>query len=73
MELITLFIDGCPIVYEMEQKSEAFFFTPVSNWNDSVEAAGFILYKEQDVWVTNFEIGRDVIDQAIEEIEQCYS
>lgn len=73
LNLITLFIDGCPIIYEMEQKSQVFYFTPVSNWNDGVEAFGFKLQKEKDEWVVNVEINRDVLDQAIEEIEQSHN
>lgn len=73
LQLITLFVDGCPIVYEMEKKSQAFHFTPISNWNDGVEASGFRLQKNNDNWIVNVEISRDVIDQAIEEIEQSYN
>jgi len=57
----------------MEKRSHAFYFTPISNWNDGTEAFEFALEKQSDAWIANTAVNKDLIDQAIEEIEHSYN
>jgi hypothetical protein len=70
VELIMLFVDGQPLVYEVEKKRTRYFFTPLTSWKDTLEAASFTLEKVKGQWEAIGIQDKNLIDQAIEEVEK---
>lgn len=70
VELIMLFIDGQPLVFEVSKKQNRFLFTPLTSWKDTFQASTFCLQRINGKWEALGAADRDIIDQAIEEIER---
>jgi hypothetical protein len=68
-EFIMLFVEGQPVIYEVEKKQNCFSFTPLTSWKDQFEATGFILQKVRGHWEVIGAPDKNTIDQAIEEVE----
>ena len=69
-ELIVLFVEGQPVVYEVEKKRNRFLFTPLTSWKEQTETMGFVLQKINDKWNAIGVQDRNIIDQAVEEVER---
>lgn len=69
IELITLFVNGQPVVYEVTKDQSSYFFTPLTSWQETLEATSFMLHKVKGQWEAVGIEDKDVIDQAIEEVE----
>jgi len=65
-----LFVDGQPLVYEVIKKQNCYFFTPLTSWKDALEATSFTLQKVKGKWEAKGIQDKNVIDQAIEEVEK---
>ena len=72
-ELLSLFVDGQPIVFEVHPEQESFHFEPLCCWKDKVKAKGFSLKKAETNWTANATIDETLFYQAIEEIEVRYT
>jgi hypothetical protein len=70
VELIMLFIDGQPLVFEVTKSQNSYLFTPLTSWKDTLEASTFSLQKINGKWEAIGAADRNIIDQAIEEIEK---
>jgi len=70
VELIMLFVDGQPSVYEVEKEGNRYFFTPLTSWKDTLVATSFALQKVEGKWEAMGTQDKNVIDQAIEEVEK---
>lgn len=70
VELIMLFVDGQPLVFEVEKKRNRYFFTPITSWKDTLVSTGFTLEKVNGQWEAIGTLDKNVIDQAIEEVEK---
>ena len=71
-DLVSLFVEGQPIVYEVQKKQQAFYFEPLCSWKDQVTAKSFLLERLDADWATSAIIDRDLFYQAIEEVESRY-
>lgn len=69
-ELIVLFVEGQPVVYEVERNENHFVFTPLTSWKEQTETNGFVLQKVNDKWNAIGIQDKNIIDQAIEEVER---
>ncbi|WP_148661256.1 hypothetical protein [Flavisolibacter tropicus] len=70
VELIMLFFDGHPLVFEVSKKQKSYFFTPLTSWKDTLVASTFSLQRINGEWKAIGASDRNIIDQAIEEIER---
>ena len=67
--LVSLFVEGQPVVFEVQKKQEGFHFEPLSSWKDPVTASSFSLERKDTDWTTSTHIDRDLFYQAVEEVE----
>jgi len=67
--LVSLFVQGQPVVFEVQKKQEGFHFEPLSSWKDRVTASSFSLERKDTTWTTSTQIDRDLFHQAVEEVE----
>lgn len=70
VELTMLFIDGQPLVFEVSKMQNTYLFTPLTSWKDTLTASTFSLRKINGAWNAVGASDRNIIDQAIEEIEK---
>ena len=70
VELIMLFIDGHPMIFEVSKKQRSYLFTPLTSWKDTFTASTFSIHKKDGGWEACEALDRNIIDQAIEEIEK---
>lgn len=70
VELIVLFVEGQPLVFEVKRERHSYFFTPLTSWKDTLDGAGFSLQKRKDKWEVIGIEDKNLIDQAIEEVER---
>jgi len=67
--LVSLFVEGLPVVFEVHKKQETFHFEPLSSWKDLVTASSFSLERKDTRWTTSAQIDCDLFHQAVEEVE----
>jgi len=70
--LVSLFVEGQPIVFEVQRYEESFHFEPLISWKDLVKASGFSLERKDTYWTTSTHIDRDLFYQAVEEVETWF-
>ena len=70
--MISLFVDGNPIIFEVKRKREIFYFEPLSSWKDAVEPQMFFLERTANTWQVSTTIDCDLYHQAIELVERHY-
>jgi hypothetical protein len=68
--LVSLFVEGLPIVFEVQKKQQAFYFEPLSSWKDPIAAESFSLERQDTSWTTKAAINKDLFYQAVEEVEK---
>lgn len=68
--LVSLFVEGQPIVFEVHKKQQVFYFEPLSSWKDPIAADSFSLECQNSTWTTTVAIDNDLFYQAIEEVEK---
>jgi hypothetical protein len=68
--LVSLFIEGQPIVFEVNKKHQIFYFEPLSSWKDPIAAESFSLEYQDSTWTATVTIDNDLFYQAIEEVEK---
>jgi hypothetical protein len=71
-DLVSLFVEGQPIVFEVQKKQQAFYFEPLCSWKDKVTAMSFLLERVDTHWTTSAIIDKDLFYQAVEEVENRY-
>lgn len=70
--LVSLFVEGQPIVFEIYKKQQAFYFEPLSSWKDPIAAESFSLERLDTKWTTEAAIDKDLFYQAVEEAEKLF-
>lgn len=72
-DLVSLFVEGQPVVFEVQEKHQAFYFEPLISWKDHVVAKSFSLERGSSNWTSTNLKDCDLFHQAVEEIERRYS
>lgn len=67
--MVSLFVEGLPVVFEVQKRQEAFYFEPLSSWKDPITASSFSLERKDAAWTVSINIDRDLFYQAVEEVE----
>jgi hypothetical protein len=71
-EMISLFVEGNPIIFELKRKREVFYFEPLISWKDAVEPETFYLERANNNWQVSAAIDCDLYHQAVEVLESRY-
>ncbi len=72
-DLVSLFVEGQPVVFEVQKRQQAFYFEPLTSWKDHVIAKSFSLERNNSNWTSTCLIDCDLFHQAVEEIERRYN
>lgn len=72
-DLVSLFVEGQPVVFEVQKRQRAFYFEPLTSWKDHVIAKSFSLEHNNSRWTSTSLTDCDLFHQAVEEIERRYN
>ncbi|ANE52946.1 hypothetical protein SY85_23180 [Flavisolibacter tropicus] len=70
--LVSLFVEGQPIVFEVNKEQQVFHFEPLSSWKDLTAPESFSLECQDKTWSTHTDIDTDLFYQAVEEVEKMF-